>query len=69
MIINGHASLFVNDSQKKIKHVHRTLFPGDSLGDGPFVLDAQKTQLFSLVAQTECDILSINKETFKNILI
>ena len=25
--------------------------------------------MFSLVAQTECDILSINKETFKNILI
>lgn len=25
--------------------------------------------MFSLVAQTECDILSINKEVFKNILI
>ena len=70
VIISGHASLYVEELyQKRIEYITRTLFPGDSIGDGPLSLDAKPGQKFTLITQTECDVIFIDKNYFKDILI
>ena len=69
IVISGHASLHVEEKDDNLKYITRTLFPGDAVGDGPLVQVMKKGQIFSLISESECDIISIDKEVFKSILI
>jgi hypothetical protein len=68
-VISGHASLHVEEKEENLKYITRTLFPGDAVGDGPIVQVMKQGQIFSLISESECDIISIDKERFKSILI
>lgn len=69
IILAGHASLYMRHLGKDDEYTVRTLFPGDAIGDGPLAFDTKPGSIFTLKTETECDILSIGKERFQEILV
>jgi hypothetical protein len=39
VMVSGHASLVYHEKLTNVTYVERTLFPGDSIGDGPLSFD------------------------------
>lgn len=69
VLVSGHASLIYHEKSTNVTYIERTLFPGDSIGDGPLSFDNKDGQSLKLVSMTDCDLISIDKELFKTILI
>ena len=69
ILISGHASLYVENVAAEVTSIQRTLFPGDSINDGPIAFDILPGQKYTLKTESICDFISIDKDKFKQILI
>ena len=70
-IINGTASLYVENKKQNYTQSLSTMFPGDSIGDTNLISKIKVNEQFMesyVESTTDCDFLVFDKKEFANVL-